>query len=265
MKPLLLAAVVTCTGLVLAGCQSTSVIKSRGSSFQVQIPKTGIGAGADEETIAKEIFVRDKHTENDVTKEGYYSVDGRVISEEVPSLSGPNELTFRKGWYRRTDQDLRDDLSNSYIEYKFATQCGETKNSYFCNAKTKGDAKLVVGHTRNDEVRSLSEGDVINALVRSYQFDYVTQTTLTPSAIAGKVSAHGRNAQVSEQKNTVYFHVSSEDGVAEVRLAIQEARPANRVEVRVGMRLSRSGAGDYDYTPLASKVEKFVQEVTGSI
>ena len=109
---------------------------------------------------------------------------------------------------------------------------------------------------------NLTEGDVINALVRSYQFDYVTQTTLTPNAIAGKVSAHGRNAQVSEQKNTVYFHVNSEDGVAEVHLAIQEARPASRVEVRVRMRLNRSGAGNYDYTPLASKVESFVREVT---
>ena len=262
MKTLLLAAVVTCAGAALVGCQSTSVIKTQGSSFQMQIPKTGIGTGASEKRIAEKVFIKDRKIDNDVTNEREGPGDGRVFSEEVPSLSSPNELTFRKGWYRRTDQDRRDELSNSYIEYKFATQCGETKNSYFCKAKTKGDAKLVVGHTRNDEVRNLTEGDVINALVRSYQFDYVTQTTLTPNAIAGKVSAHGRNAQVSEQKNTVYFHVNSEDGVAEVHLAIQEARPASRVEVRVRMRLNRSGAGNYDYTPLASKVESFVREVT---
>lgn len=262
MKPLLLAAVIVSSGAVLSGCQSTSVIKSQGSSFQMQIPKTGIGTGADEQRIANEIFVKNKHIESDVTRENYNSTDGRVVSEEVPSLSGTNELTFRKGWYRKTFQGHRLDSLDSNVQYRFEITCGENENSYFCDAKTKDNASLVVGRTRESEVRNLTEGDVINALVRSYQFDYVTQTTLTPSAIAGKVSAHGRNAQVSEQKNTVYFHVDGKDGVAEVHLVVQKAKPANRVEVRVKMTLNRSGAGDYDYTPLAAKVESFVRQVT---
>lgn len=262
MKSLLLAAVVTCAVVTLAGCQSTRVIKSQGSSFKMQIPKTGIAAEADKRKVAEEVFIKDRNRESDVTNERNGAVDGRVISEEVSLLSGPNELTFRKGWYRRTDQGRRDDLSNSYIEYRFEIECGETQDSYFCNAKTKDDAKLVVGPTKSTEVKNLTEGDVINALVRAYKYQYVTETTLTPSAIAGKVTEKGRNAHLNRQKGAVSFHLAGKNGTAEVDLVVQEASPANRVEVQVKMTFDRSGSGDYDYTPLASKVESFVRQVT---